>query len=162
MLNILNNNIIEYVLNEYLDYNTDIMKLKQLYNYKFNIKNHIACDIIYYFDSNYKFSNNIYSKLIYLDKNIIRDRKYFDLKIKKLRSNIPLKNDEIHGTYKEWYENGIKKYECDYINNEVNGIHKKWYQNGVIEYEYNYINSELSGLAKEYDINGNLIRQTNY
>jgi hypothetical protein len=47
----LSNNIIEYVLgfrrkaNLYLDYQGDIMKIKQLYSYKFNIKPHLHIQI---------------------------------------------------------------------------------------------------------------------
>jgi hypothetical protein len=42
MLHLLSNNILKYVLNQYLDYKEDIIKLKQLYNIKFSIKVHIT------------------------------------------------------------------------------------------------------------------------
>lgn len=71
MLQLLNTNIIEYVLNLYLNYEYDIHNLKQLYNYKFNIKSHLKIEI--YYDSGYKmkytFIDNIISRNITWHQN---------------------------------------------------------------------------------------------
>jgi hypothetical protein len=87
MLNIINNNVIEYVLNLYLDYEEDIIKLKQLYNFRFNIKKHFI------YKNDYSWGN--YCKMLYLNNDLIKTKSYYSNgNIETLRN---YKNNHLHG-----------------------------------------------------------------
>jgi hypothetical protein len=92
MLNILSNNIIEYVLNLYLDYEKDIIKVKQLYLYKFDIKVHINQRKEHWNDGKFQ------KYCFYLDYNLIKQNSL----IGHLFSKNKYKNNKLHGIQKYW------------------------------------------------------------
>jgi antitoxin component YwqK of YwqJK toxin-antitoxin module len=132
MLHLLSDNILQYVLNQYLDLEEDISKLKQmtstawLYNIKFNIKTHINCI------RNYQFKNSNAYK-IYFDNKLIRIKLYYlDWK--------PM--------LEERYKNGI-----------LVGMQREWYKNGQLMRINNYVYGLKVGIQKYYGIDGTLIRE---
>jgi hypothetical protein len=94
---ILNRNIIEYVLNLYLDYEEDIIKVKLLYNKtvgEFNIKPHLKQKKFYGSNGNLKMLN------IYLDYNLIKKYEWYGNKEQFIIENY--KNNKLHGIQKYW------------------------------------------------------------
>ena len=84
---------------------------------------------------------------------------------------IDIEIKEGNGKGKEYYSNGVLKFEGEYINGERNGNIKEYYSNGVLKFEGEYINGEINGNVKEYYksgelrfegeyLNGKLIKQT--
>jgi hypothetical protein len=131
MLSILNNNIIEYILNPYLDYLNDIVNLKKLYKYNFNMKPHIT--------SNYHH--------LLLDLKLIRDYGYYDDNQLSYKRNLR-KNEYnrlvLHGISIFWWPNRkIKRkdyfiygklYKRQLYNINENLIEDVTYKNGTWEY----------------------------
>jgi antitoxin component YwqK of YwqJK toxin-antitoxin module len=114
MLPILNNNIIEYVLNEYLDYEEDISKLKQLFLYKFNIKKHLSYKIILLYELIIT-----KSKYVYLNDRLLKIINYYDNRQKHSICNY--KNERKNGIYKTWNKNGKLSHTSVYKNGEKHG-----------------------------------------
>jgi len=50
-----------------------------------------------------------------------------------------------NGKWTEWYENGQKKEEAEYLNGKQNGKWTGWYENGQIGYEGEYLNGKING-----------------
>jgi antitoxin component YwqK of YwqJK toxin-antitoxin module len=146
-MNLLNNNIIEYVLNEYLDYEEDISKLKQLFLYKFNIRKHL--------------SYNFYRTDCYtiLDSKGIRRTDYN--KGNKI-CVIHYKNGQYHGNLKKWYPDGKLLFDWNYKNNKMHGIQFDYHKNGKISHRYNVENDIEEGYHTEYYENGNKKSEGNY
>jgi antitoxin component YwqK of YwqJK toxin-antitoxin module len=133
-MDVLNNNLIEYVLNLYLHYDKDIYKLKQLYKYKFDIKTHIKI-ITTYFDEE---KTKIHSKGIHID---------------------PITSNLIY--QKHYYQNGkiwqILRYKDSYVQNN-----KVFFRNGKINFEHNYKNGYFDGIIRCWNDDGTLVSETNY
>jgi antitoxin component YwqK of YwqJK toxin-antitoxin module len=143
MLHLLSNNIIEYVLNAYLDYEEDIEKIKQLYEYKFNIRKHIYIGIDLYPNNNIKRSN------IWLDDYGIKDKWYYpDGKLYYLSNT---RHGQIHGIQKTWNEEGTLIKEETYDYGRLEGIRKEWYNNGNLACVKNYKNGKLSDIQQMYN-----------
>jgi hypothetical protein len=103
-MDILNNNIIEYVLNEYLDYDEDILKLKQLFNFNFNIKKHLYIEKSYYIED-----DGIYFNIICLSNRKIKEKNFYaytDI----LSHVLDFKNN----TQKYYEMDGKLRYQCNY------------------------------------------------
>jgi hypothetical protein len=136
MLLILNNNIIKYVLNEYLEYLTDINKLKQLFhevNMKFDIKVHLKHQM--------NQENEKYKEL-YLDNELIQS----------CTSDCFGKDFEVifranHLTRKEFYTHNKIRLIYNYIK-----IPNPTGKDKLIRH----------GFSKDYDVNGNLISNKYY
>jgi antitoxin component YwqK of YwqJK toxin-antitoxin module len=174
MLNLLHNNLIEYILNLYLDYEKDILKLKQLFpQYKFSIKPHLAYTKI--FD---KYGNGIKCLLDNKNKKLIFTYKNGERKIDnykgnkfkrkilfnngKLDTEIDFKNDFFHGKRKQWYQNGTLWYEENYKNGEREGYRVEYDQRGILIYDENYKNDLLHGIQLMYYDDENLKSRCNY
>jgi antitoxin component YwqK of YwqJK toxin-antitoxin module len=122
MLQLLSNNIIEYVLNLYLDclaavaYEEDINKIKQLYYYKFSIKTHIKIKIFHWANGSCK------SIKCYFDNKIYRNKGYY------INGKISLieyyKNWELNGKSISYHENGKISLIEYYKNGELEDV--KW------------------------------------
>jgi antitoxin component YwqK of YwqJK toxin-antitoxin module len=115
-------------------------------------------------------------------------REYYDDAKKKLKSETPYKNGEIHGVQKFYLKYGQIKMEIPFSHGVVNGIKKEYFgydeklqitttfvdgkENGVrIEYstegspitETHYLNGEKNGIEKIYSpLEGKLISETNW
>lgn len=66
-------------------------------------------------------------------------------------------NNKFHGVIKEYYSNGQLASVGSYINGERNGLHKKWYKNGELKAEIYYIDGKIDGFWKQWDENGNMV-----
>jgi antitoxin component YwqK of YwqJK toxin-antitoxin module len=118
MLSLLNNNIIEYVLNLYLDYQEDITKIKQLYKYKFNFFKHFG--ILKEYHNNGKLKRF----LAYLDNKKIKYKEWYINGIKLLERNF--KNEKFNGLIKVWDIDNNLIIENLYKDNEL--IDKKFFK----------------------------------
>lgn len=77
------------------------------------------------------------------------------------------RNKHLQGLYNEWYENGKRKTEWNYLDNKLNGKQITWDENGKIDSESNYFHGEKDGnqrnfrngdtLSTEYYSKGKLI-----
>jgi antitoxin component YwqK of YwqJK toxin-antitoxin module len=124
-MNILNNNILQYILNQYLDWEEDISKLHQIFNFKFHIKIHIIYDKVLHFTKKMGYR-------IYLDNKIIKFKLYFLNGNPDIEENY--KNGKLHGIQKEWYKNGKLMKEQSYICETQKGIQKYYKTNGTLSY----------------------------
>ena len=68
-------------------------------------------------------------------------------------------NGLINGMYKEWYPNGILKYEGAFINGQRHGIFHSWYPNGKKKNKMNYKNNVLDSVSTSYLENGMIERE---
>jgi antitoxin component YwqK of YwqJK toxin-antitoxin module len=155
MLNILNNNIIEYVLNGYLNYEEDIIKLKKLYEslqYKFNIKAHLI-KIPLQLITNFR--------TIIIDDSLVYRYEYWpykNAKDRKIKHLNKYKNSQQYGRQKEWYKNGILK-SIYYKSNDHQGgtgICKQYFNNGNIHTEIELKDGFPNGMCKIYKLNGEI------
>jgi antitoxin component YwqK of YwqJK toxin-antitoxin module len=149
MLQLLNKNIIEYVLNLCLDYNKDILKMKQLYKYKFNIKTHIHYDKLFYNNT-----TKLEFLLVYFDNKKIKEKNwYLNRNISYIISYLRINNDTYRNE-KSYYENNGNINTIYNTKNSISyGIRKKYFNNGNLEYEKNYD----TNIGKEYNEDGILI-----
>jgi antitoxin component YwqK of YwqJK toxin-antitoxin module len=154
-MDILNTNIIRYILNPYLDYQEDILKLKQLYpslQNNFPIKPHI------------KFTTHQISyiyKNTYLDNKKIRKRSYYIQNYftnRQIHSINNYKNNKLHGRTEQYYFNGQKELEFNYTMDKKEGIQKKWEYNGDPKYEHYYKNGYKDDIQKDWDIFGKMVK----
>lgn len=72
------------------------------------------------------------------------------------------KREQLHGLYQEFYEDGSKKLEIDYVNNYKHGQEKEYYENGKMSQLTNYVNGHKHGQEKVYYLTGRLIHLTNF
>jgi antitoxin component YwqK of YwqJK toxin-antitoxin module len=150
-LQILSTNIIEYVLNLYLNYEEDIIKLKKLYEYKFNIKPHIKRNKSMIVGINYiQVDYSLIYKYDYYDNgNRKEQRKYKN----SLAANLKIVKQQ-YGCQRNWYKNGLLKAEYYKSNNHRGGtgICKKWNRDGNIQTEIELINGYIEGIFKFYTV----------
>jgi len=113
----------------------------------------------------------------YYDENIIKSITAYNIKlIKKLgiydpdngaktdyyddgysiRAEYTLKNGQLNGTFKSYYQNGKIKKSGNYINGKENGLFKEYNEDGSINIEYSMKDGELNGPFKIYYDNGNI------
>lgn len=71
-------------------------------------------------------------------------------------------NNKKHGLFTNYYIDGTKESECTYFNNKINGSYISYYKNGNIRENYSYKNNKMNGLCLEYYKNGNLSESYNY
>lgn len=124
MQDYLSEDLLQYVLNPYLDWEDDVPKLKILYNIDFIIKIHLIID---------EFTIN-------MEKGICKLKQTFlDGKFIK---------------YERWWENGNKNFEQNYKNEKLDGKQYYYYENGNAESEQNYKNGKEEGEQYIYNQNG--------
>jgi antitoxin component YwqK of YwqJK toxin-antitoxin module len=141
--------LIQYVLNPYIDYVNESQLIQNLTGVKLDINPHLTY-ITKYYDS---------------DKTVIKSRKtYLDLKLIKYESWYPntnkeyiynFKNGKLEVIKESWYPNGNKESISNFKNGKIEGIKESWYPNGNKMYIENYKNGELEGEFKYWYPNGN-------
>jgi antitoxin component YwqK of YwqJK toxin-antitoxin module len=105
-MDILNSNITNYVLNQYLDYFEDILKLKQLYkNINSNFKSRLEIK---------KYKDKLHNKItsIYVDKMLYKKKEFYLNRKKK--SIERFYRGIYHGYQLYWYKNGQLEYENNF------------------------------------------------
>jgi antitoxin component YwqK of YwqJK toxin-antitoxin module len=147
MLQFLNNNILKYILNSYLNYEEDVISLIKLFPIKFSLKLHLSTEIKYYKHTQKQIA-------ILLDNKVIQERSYNNKK-KIFRLN-NYKNEEKHGIQKYWYDTGILYSEVYYENGKNHGTEKLWYINGNLKQETNYMNGKKNGFFTFQNFSGDI------
>ena len=71
-------------------------------------------------------------------------------------NNIVYELKNGNGYVKEYYDNGILRFEVEYLNGNRHGKGKEYHYNGNLEFEGEYLNGKKHGKGKEYDYDGNL------
>lgn len=61
----------------------------------------------------------------------------------------------FNGIWREWYSNGYKRYECNYLNGGKRGLGRSWYKDGVLQSTQNYKNGKRHGRFEYRYPNGN-------
>ncbi len=72
-----------------------------------------------------------------------------------------LLNGLINGEYKEWYPNGVLKYEGNFIDGRREGIFYTWYPNGKIKNEMKYVNNVPDSISFLFLENGMMEKKHN-
>lgn len=54
-------------------------------------------------------------------------------------------NDQLHGLYEEWHENGCLRKQCYYAYNNYHGEYKSYWNNGQLHCLTTYVNGNISG-----------------
>ena len=116
--------LIQYVLNPYIDYSTESQLIENLTNVKLDIDSHLTYEIQYY-DSD---KNIIKNKKTYLDLKLIKSEGWYDNGNKEFIENH--KNGRLEGMQEHWYENGYKASTCNYKNGRLEGKYEVWDDNG--------------------------------
>jgi antitoxin component YwqK of YwqJK toxin-antitoxin module len=107
----LNNNIIDYILNPYLLYYTDVIKLKQLYLFKFSLKGHLKFKTI-----NKKYPNSK-TKIIYFEGIKYKKENFYENGQIECRKHYL--NGKLHGPVIYYDQYGISIYEDEYENGKL-------------------------------------------
>lgn len=85
---------------------------------------------------------------------------YFDNGMLKKKANI--KDNKLNGKFIQWYLNGNKEYQADYIDDVPQGIWWHWHENGKIEEEVRFIDGKRDGTSKQWKENGIKWEDVNY
>ena len=153
--------IIENILNLYLDWNDDIPKLKELFpKLKFKEEHHLRVE---------EFKDN--GKIIidtYRDNKKIKTVKYFSNGNKEYEWNY--KNGKLNGKQYRWFENKNQDYETNYLNDLLEGVQYYWYlpgrilsmKNEHLKHISNYKDGVEEGTHFSYWSNGNIRSVENY
>ena len=150
------NELIQYVLNPYIDYSTESELIENLTNVKLDIDTHLTYENEYYDSTN----TVIKSKHTYLDFKLIKYEGWFyNGNIYKIFN---YNNGKYHGMFEEWYPDGNKWYIRNYKNGKLNGLVEYWYENGNLQSRRNYRNGELEGISEYWYPDGNLESRRNY
>ena len=72
-----------------------------------------------------------------------------------------LTNGLINGKYREWYPNGVLKFEGNFINGKREGMFYTWHPNGKIKNEMKYVNNVLDSLSFSFLENGMMEKKHN-
>ena len=72
-----------------------------------------------------------------------------------------LTNGLIDGKYREWYPNGVLKFEGNFINGKREGMFYTWFPNGKIKNEMKYVNNVLDSVSVSFLKNGMIERKHN-
>ncbi|HEV3416454.1 MAG TPA: toxin-antitoxin system YwqK family antitoxin, partial [Pirellulales bacterium] len=86
-------------------------------------------------------------------------------KLPRARRNVKLYSDNsvvADGLYTEWYPNGKKSLEGEYVDGLKQGPWKVWYDNGKLCRTENYLNGKLEGTWKIYHDDGTLKAEETY
>ena len=73
-----------------------------------------------------------------------------------------LTNGLINGKYREWYPNGVLKFEGNFINGKREGMFYTWHPNGKIKNEMKYVNNVLDSVSVSFLKNGMIERRHNH
>lgn len=68
----------------------------------------------------------------------------------KKKMTVPIKEGKIHGTVKEWAQNGKKIYEASYENGLQTNMERQWYANGNKKLELQYVAGKPNGVCTEW------------
>ena len=139
--------VIQYILNPYIDYATESELIENLTNVKLDIDSHLT------YKNKYYKNGKIYKLDTYLDLKLIKSECWYENANKWSIMNY--KNDKLEGKYEVWYENGYKWTISNYKSGRLDGISEEWYPNGNKEYKRNYKNGRLEGIQEYWYQNGN-------
>jgi len=78
----------------------------------------------------------------------------------KIKGN--LLDDQRHGRWESFYENGVKWSEDNYYQGEKNGRTVSYYPTGMFRYQGTYIDDIEAGKWTFYDEEGNIIKEMDY
>jgi antitoxin component YwqK of YwqJK toxin-antitoxin module len=179
--------ILQYILNEYIDH-TDIFVYNNSFNFKFNIKKYTRENIIWWYSNGIPGLKHIYSEdlliqviLYHINGNIrrlinfnyVNDHQYskeileyFEDSNEKSREN---ENDfGLDGLQFECYDNmgssasHGKMNEYNYVNNVKQGKQYEFYKSGIKKLQLNYKDGKKEGLQYYYYPNGTVKFIDNY
>ena len=71
-------------------------------------------------------------------------------------------NGHIYGKYREWYPNGVLKYEGSFIDGKREGVFYTWFPNGKKKNEMKYVNNVLDSISVSFLQNGMVERKHNH
>jgi antitoxin component YwqK of YwqJK toxin-antitoxin module len=71
-------------------------------------------------------------------------------------------NGKEHGTWKQFYDDGLLKEVRYFKRGKKVGEHKGWWENGQLKFLYHLENDEYEGTSQEWSADGLLIREANY
>ena len=77
----------------------------------------------------------------------------------KKKLEFPIKDGKIHGTYKEWEQNGQKITELEYVQGVKTGTEKQWYASGKPKLEVSYQNGVPHGVCTEWHKKGHKLSE---
>ena len=106
----------------------------------------------------YKIEDELKVVEVYNDNEIMKLEYFQEI----LRRKINYKDGQLHGEYKEFYENGQLGIVSNYKNGKLEGEYKHFRENGVLDFEANYKDGKREGEYKTYYENGNLAMTCNY
>jgi len=72
------------------------------------------------------------------------------------------KNNQLHGSYQEWFDNGQNKTRQNFNEGFLDGPYKSWRQDGTMQLDAQYSKGELHGFFISYYSNGQLARKELY
>jgi antitoxin component YwqK of YwqJK toxin-antitoxin module len=80
----------------------------------------------------------------------------------KIQTEIPYRDDKIHGQLRQYYENGEVMSMITYENGNQQGLMMTFFENGMKQLETNYDGGKIHGVYATYDEFGDKISETMY
>jgi antitoxin component YwqK of YwqJK toxin-antitoxin module len=71
-------------------------------------------------------------------------------------------NGKEHGTWRRFYESGLKKAQREFNNGNKTGEYLTWWENGKQQLHYQFNNDEYEGVCREWNSEGLLVKEMNY
>lgn len=72
------------------------------------------------------------------------------------------RNNQLHGLYQEWFDNGQNKIRQNFFENLPDGPAKEWRKDGTLQLEVQYSKGEKHGFFISYYTNGQMARKELY
>ena len=152
-LDSLPDDVLQHVVNPYLDY-TDEIPLAQLLiddRIDFKIDSHLSEKIEYFED------NSVKSITSFLDNKVIKYEEWYPNGNQKILNNYTIKKGSSveDGLQYRWNSNGDIASIKSYKTGVLNGPFKVYYRNGQLEFVDNYVNGVKEGIQTDYKFDGN-------
>lgn len=80
----------------------------------------------------------------------------------KVKTELPIVNDEVHGVARGYYESGAKHWESSYARGKRHGPTRFFYETGRLESEREYRNGKKHGKFVDYHPNGKKAAEGSY
>ncbi|BDS13963.1 hypothetical protein [Aureispira anguillae] len=87
---------------------------------------------------------------------------YYNTPQKQIQSSQYYSFGFLHGSSKQFYENGQLKSSCSYNMDTLEGIAQEYYPNGQLKNNGTYHHNKVSGLYQSYHSNGQLASEQNF
>lgn len=89
-------------------------------------------------------------------------RSYFDEAKKMIKSEVTMKDGKRNGPAIQYYRNGKKSIEMNYVKGERDGLSTRYFENGTIGQQTTFVKDKMHGVQKRFRENGKLLSEITF